>query len=67
MQQRLCFSGLVNTKSAMREDIERANQKGERKARDKNNVSSGLTYAEGLDPTRDFHFPQRSMTIPLFV
>jgi hypothetical protein len=40
----------------MRIGIERANQKGERKARDKNNASSGLTCAEGLDPTRDFSF-----------
>jgi len=55
-RQKLCFNGLDNTQSIMRLGIERANQKGGREARDKNNVQTGQTCAEGLDPTREFHF-----------
>jgi len=55
-RQKLCFNGPDNTQSVMRQGIERANQKGGREARDKDNVSTGLTCAEGLDPTREFSF-----------
>ena len=47
--------------------FERANQKGWREARDKNNVLSGLTCAKGLDPTRDFHFLQLQTIIPILL